>query len=268
MRLAAGEIDQRRPIAFVRHDANVDLQARAKRRGGSGRPCRNDFLDFWEASEPIDDRLAAARRDDHVEIAHGFLAPAKAAGDFGFFEPRRTGEMRKRRIRIALNRCELEPPFLFQIGGGEAMEQRFLEFGAKARERTDFPGSRRASHVIESPNAECVAKAHRALGPDVRKPHQLKREGRDCGGELFELGVASGAGHFGDLPREILADSRKLVELLASPQHLGDFDCEPAQDPGGVAIGANPERIVAFKLTDVGDFFEDAGDVLVARQDW
>ena len=78
--LGAGEIEQRRSVALLRHRADIDLQAGAQHHRRAGRSVGKDLRDVFITYQFITDGGAILRRHQNVEIADRIAAPAKAAG--------------------------------------------------------------------------------------------------------------------------------------------------------------------------------------------
>ena len=80
-----------------------------------------------------------------------------------------------------------------------------------------------------------------------------------------ELGQMAARDHLGDLRGQILANARQIVEIGAARDHVGGLLAQAAQHAGGVAVGANAERILLLDLENVGRLVEGASDIFVAR---
>ena len=76
-----GEIQQRGAIAFLRHRADIDLQAGAKHHGGARRAMRGNLRDVFVLHQPGSDRGTIPRGHQHIKVADRVAAPAITSGD-------------------------------------------------------------------------------------------------------------------------------------------------------------------------------------------
>ena len=79
VRFGAGEIQQRRPEARRRNDAQVDLQTRAQDDGRARRPVCRDLGDVVVLDETVADGRGLSRYRHDVEIADGLAPPPVAS---------------------------------------------------------------------------------------------------------------------------------------------------------------------------------------------
>ncbi len=86
MGLGAGEVMQRRAVARLRHDAEIDLKAGTQHDGRTRRALGDDVFHLVIGDERLHHVDAGLTGHQNVEIADRLLAPPVAAGDDYLFD--------------------------------------------------------------------------------------------------------------------------------------------------------------------------------------
>ncbi len=122
--------------------------------------------------------------------------------------------------------------------------------------------------------AELVERGDVQLMEELRGPFRSQaRHAEDgqhafghLGQQFLEHGQRAGRDQRGDFFGQVLADPLEPIERLLGISHdVGDRLGQVVDGPGGVAIGADPERVRPLKLQQVGDLFKDGGDFVVGH---
>lgn len=109
VRLGAREVVEGRAVALHRHDADVDLQARAQAHRRAGRAVRDDLARLLVAHEPIHHLFRVGAGHEDVQVAHGLLAPAVAARDHRLLDASDPLQLIEERFGDLLDVEELHP---------------------------------------------------------------------------------------------------------------------------------------------------------------
>ena len=155
MFLAAGEVGEGEGIFLVADGAKVALQAVFDIDGGLGVTMGDDSFDPRLGDERVDDGLGFLGGDEKVEVVHGFLAAAQAAGGFG---ARRVGvlaENVKDLFGTGGDVAEAEAVAVL-LAKGDGFENLVGGFFSEARKFGDFAGLDGGSERIERIDAESV----------------------------------------------------------------------------------------------------------------
>ncbi len=264
VRLAAGEIIQRRAEALLGHDAHVHLQPVAQYDRGARRPGRERRRGFVEPAEGGIDAGAGRRADDDVQVADRLAAAAETAGDFDAGDARqrrqivaqaaRDGSGNRRTDALAVARERRE-----------RLAQALLEFRAEARHVADAMPVEGVAQAVQSANVERLVERACTLRPDARQRQEFAQARGHRSAQGFEHAAAARGRELADLPGEILADSRQRVGIEALRDLVREFPGLTAHDARGLPIGADAERILAAQGQEVGHFVERDRDLFVVH---
>ena len=111
VRNRAGEVAERRTVAILGDDAEVDLQPGSEPHGRAGRPVREHGLDLGKGEQALGCRGRIGARYQHIEVAHALPAATVGAGDDGTADPARATQMGDQRLRDRLSLGEGDPAF-------------------------------------------------------------------------------------------------------------------------------------------------------------
>ena len=264
MRLRSGEIEQGRAETFVRHGAQIDLNAAFQDHAGLCGPFGEHAIGIGRRDKAFGDALRRFRRGDQVEIADRFLSPAKAAGDFSHLDGRFGAQAFEERLGMGPNARPGKAFIAFLLRLQFFAELLLAQVPKPGRART-FP-ARAAARTSSS-----------VCGRGLRHwQRSIARRGPIPGTWLSASASAGTSGR-----SRSSRDKRPLATISAicaarslpmpgrssgSPparDHVGDFFRRAAQGPRRIAVGANAERIVMLQIEQVRDLVEGPRDVLV-----
>ncbi len=264
VRLAAGEIEQRRAERRARHHAHVHLEAAPELDRGFGLPLAEDVGDVGVAHERLHHRLEVRAAHQHVEVADGLAAAPEGTGDLDLLDTRDQAQALGDRLghrpgpgeqgAAGVHRCPLE-----------RLEDLLLRLLAEAGQVAERARPRRPLEVGAARDPEPVVERAHALRSQALDVGEIDQPGRVL--LLHFLVERGGAGpdQVADLLRQILADAGQPFEpaLLVhlGRQRLGHL----SDDARRLAVGAHPEGVGAVELEHDGDALEDPGDVGVGH---
>lgn len=101
-------------------------------------------------------------------------------------------------------------------------------------------------------------------GMPLEPVQQLGEAGGHGLAQRAQLSTAAGGDDLGHLAGQVGADAGNRIELLAA--HLGHAAAQLAESAGGVATGADAERVGALNFQQVGHLVDHRGDVGVAHR--
>ena len=174
MGFRAGEIQKRRAIAFLRHRANIDLQAGAQHHGGARRPVGEDLRDILIVHQPVADRGAILRGHQHIEIADRVAAPAIAAGDD---DASAVAEKADQRFGLGFGHRELEP--LCGLRLFKRTEQLLLDHRAESAKLAQTSGLDGVTKVVERAHLQLVIEQLDALRSEAGKSRHFAEFARE-----------------------------------------------------------------------------------------
>ncbi len=205
MRFGAGEIDEGRAEARVRHDPCVHLQAGLQPHRRPRRTLRDDLGDFIVGGQRGHDRRRATARDDEVEVAHGVARAAITAGDHHLPHARDGGEVRPQGFGVARGVREFHASRRSALAG-DRVQDTLLRARPEARQLPHTPVVRRARELLDGLYAEHfvqLANAHRAKARELQQLGHARRRGPL---QLIKQRAAPGRDDLADPGREIRAD--------------------------------------------------------------
>ena len=262
VRLRPCEVVQRRAIALLRHNPQVDLQSGAQHDGGAGVAVGNDLGHLVVGDEPLHHVGALAGGDENVQVADGLLAPPIAARDHGLLHAFAAFQVLEQWLGEVFRSVEPEPlldlPFVLELA-----DELELGLGAEAGKPVQLAGGRGLLQVGDGVDLELVEEDLGALGTDAGYGGQLDEAGRRAALHLLEQRQPFRLHELRDLGGEVLADAWQLGEVLALCEHVGNAVRQVADRARGVTIGAHAERVGTFDLEKIGKVVEGAGDLRV-----
>src|SRR5208282_878044 len=160
-------------------------------------------------------------RHQEVEIAHGLLAPAVAAGDDRLAHAPACLEIVEQRRRTLLGRGELDA----RGSGtplGEPLEDARLDLLAEARQLGELARRRRLAELGETLDLELVEDELDAFRAEAGEGRHLDEGGRQLLRDLVEQAKVPALMELLDLPGQILADAGQLRERAARGEECRD----------------------------------------------
>ena len=256
VRLGAGEIQQRRAIALLRHGADIDLQAGAQHDGRARRAMGENLGDVLVTDELVADRRPVRRRHQDIEIADGVAAAAIAAGDH---DAAAVAQKADQRLGFGFRDRKLEALLgrrLFQRAGELLFDRR-----AKAVQLMQPPGLDGAAQIVERAHLELVVEQLDALRPEARKRGHLAK----LAGQL-----ASSAGRAASkcpvltmsaiLPARSLPMPGSSERSASVRQQAADALRQAFDGAGRAAIGAHAKLVLALDFQELGGLIEHRRD--------
>ena len=210
--LRAGEVLQQVAVALGRDDAQVEAKAIVRDDRRLRRALGHHLGDPGQLREVLRQRLRVAGGGDDVEVAHGLLAAARAAGladpvggrvlaqhlDHGEQRGQRLAEQRPRRAGRLL------------LAGGR-LEDALLGLRAQAGQRSQALGARGVLQLGERRHAELLPDLAHRLRAEAGDIEELDHLGRDRLAPLRERLDLAGVDDLDDLVLDRGADPRQLL---------------------------------------------------------
>jgi len=232
--------------------------------GGAGGPLCDHLPGVGIADEAADHLFGVAGGGDDVEVPHGLPAPAETAGDD---DPLDVGA----RFEIAFERCgmrlglgvEEAPARFFGQQGG--VEDLFFELGTQAGEGADAVRFGGRFELIEGGDTELFVEDPGPFGADPFDVEQIGQVGREVLFELFELAESAGADDLLDLGGDVLTDAGAFGQVGSLFHHALEASRQSRDRSGGVAVGADLERIGPFDRQQICQLLEHLCDLCVAE---
>ena len=248
----AGEILQRRPERTTRNHAQVDLQARVQNDAALRRARAQDACGAVETDEVIHHRCAIAfmTRED-VYVPDRLLPSAQAAGELDLVHTRCVRHVLEHTRDQLLDLVDLEAATVLAVILDRALDL----LGALPSESVELPNGPRVellSEVVHRLHAELLEELLGLLRTDAVQSNELDQRHRDFGRHLLQPGDTTGLQKLDDVVGHRLADARQLREVLAGFHHRRERTTEAVHRVHRVAIGANPERVGALDLQQIG----------------
>ena len=251
----AGEIKKRRAIAFLRHSADIDLQAGTQHHGGAGRPVGYDLRDIFIFHQPVADRGAVFRGHQHVEIADGVAPPPITAGDD---DAPATAEIADQGLGLGFGHRELEP--FRRLGLFKRLQQFLLDHGAESADLAQPPGLDGLTKVIERAHFQPVIEQLDALRPESGKRRHIAELAREFPFQGVEQTEMSGLDNVGYLAGQILADPRQFRQIASGLQQACDCLGQALDLARGTAVGADAKLVLSPDLEQLGGLVEHGSD--------
>ena len=258
--LRASEVLQRRPPDIRGDDPQVHLQPLDRADGRLRLAAGDDALDVGERCERLHDRRRLRRRHQDVDVADRLShAPERP----------RVGDLAR-----LLEAAESPDHVLGELHGHVDLHARagFLDERDPAKDvllgsvpepaqALQAPGVDRGRELLYRGDAQVPVQEHRLLRAETRDRHHLAHAGRDGRPEVLERGEGPRPQCLLDLAGGGLADARDRLEAFLVER--GDLGVIPADRPGGLLVGANPEGIAARDREEVRVLLEQGLDDLV-----
>jgi hypothetical protein len=115
------------------------------------------------------------------------------------------------------------------------------------------------AQVVEGADPEPLVQGLGPLGAQAGHGDQVAQAGRHLTAQLPPERQVAGLQEGADLPGEVLADAGQFVQFLR--RHLGQGLGKVADGAGGVAVGADPERVLPLEVQQVRHLLESLGDL-------
>ena len=138
----------------------------------------------------------------------------------------------------------------------DRLQNQLLLLRAHAFQRSNASRLGRLGEIGEALDPQFLIEHRDGLRPDALEPQDFEQRLRKFGQQLLADGAVAGERDFANAAGEVLADPvpRAQAGLVQARHLLGGV----ADDVGGVAIGADLERVVALQLEQVRDLRQRA----------
>jgi hypothetical protein len=256
VRLGAGEILHRRAAALGRHEPEVGLLSAAQEHAGLRVATTEHTLDKAVGREPVHDGGGGAD-GEHVEVAARLTAPAEAPDRDEFHVPFLLSQRRHERGGGFRRVCH-------EVAAGmapvvcERLEHRFLLARTHAPDLPDAAILQRGVEIVQGADPQLRMQLAHGSRTHALQPCQIEEGGRELGEELPVVLGPAGLRDLAHFLREVAADARDLQQLRFIEVRQALRGARHAV--GGIAVGANLERVLPLDLEQVGYFPEQARD--------
>ncbi len=263
MRLAAGEVEQRRAELGRLHHAEIDLQATARDHAGLGVAADEDAIDEAQADQRLHDGPRIVGGDDHVDVADGLAEAPQAPAVLGVGDAGDGGEPRDDALghgqRHRDGRARPAP-----LAGHALQRVRELLLGllAEAAQRAEAVLGHGAAQIFESEHAQLVTQARHVLGAEAGDLEERDHARGVLGAELVELLHPAGVDELADLGGGRLADALQRHQLRrAERRRVAGEDLDGARR---ALVGADAERlhVALVQGGELDELVEHVEDVL------
>jgi len=267
VRLGAGEVVQCRTITFLRHHAQVDLHSALEQDAGA-RLARGKHLgDFVIGGEALHHRAVHNSTiwgggDQNIQIADGLAHAPEAAGHNHLLHAGYRLQKGAQRFGILRRGGKLETAALAGMCL-HCLQDVLLGLFAEAVQSADAAVLCGAPQLFDGLHIEIMVQR---LDPFRSEAWNLQQFGYRRGELLtqaLQQAAMSGGDDLADLAGEVGADAGQAGQVVAALHQYARLLRQVAQDARSIAIGADAERIRRLDLQQVGDLFENNGDVCV-----
>ena len=262
----AGEVLEQIPVTGRRHDAEISRDAVLR---DDRRLCLTVCCDLGcvrEVDVVLEQRGRVVRRRDQIDILDRLCTPSHAAG-------RR--DPRASRVRLQVSHQLLDqrerateqdaPLAEVALRACKCLENPLLRPGTEARQCADPTLFRGYTQIIQRLDVELLPEASCRLRPDPRYAHHIGKRHRNPVSQLRQSGDVARVDELDDLGLDRLADSVELRRVAFARQG-GDAARRVADALRCIPIGAQPERVGAVDLEQIGQQIERVGEFSVARE--
>ena len=201
----------------------------------------------------------------HVQVAHGFAASTKTAGEFQLVDALALEQMFPHRQSYVVGFRPVDP-FTGCFGDGHAIEDRLFGLGRETLQLPYPPCLARGLQFLQRCDAQLVVDRSSLLGPQARYPKHGQHGLGDFSQQLLQLRQLARLDQCGTLLGNGFANPVNLQQPFGVVGHDRRHGIRQiAYGAGAVAIGANAKRIRPLELQQVGHLFENRGYLSVVH---
>jgi len=262
--LGAGEVVEREGELGVLDHPEIGLDSRFQADAGFGGAIGHDAFDHLVVDEEIRDAGWVVRGDEKIQVADNLLATAITAADVDANHLRQRAQIVLHALRVARDVAKPEAPGVLLArgnGGGDVVGGLFSEAGHGG----DFPFRHHRGEFRDGGDTELFPQCLDLFRSEALQFEELEERLGKLLPQLVEIAQFTGGHQLGDLVGDGLADAGDLPECFRC-RGLFEIAREGLQGPRRVRVGANLEGVFPLQFEQLGDRFENLGDLVFG--DW